>query len=116
MNSHPDRVFRESPMPSPAATSTASISADQALVESTIETTVDPASLSRDVLNYLGVLDSAPLTVYGAQTLVGIKAVRHCKLVTLYKALGGGWSFTVTECRRGGRHHPLPPLGPGANY
>jgi multidrug efflux system outer membrane protein len=42
--------------------------------------------------NYLGVLDSQRSLYTARQTLVGVKLSRLQNLVTLYKALGGGWS------------------------
>jgi len=42
--------------------------------------------------NYLGVLDSQRLLYSAQQTLVSAKLARKQNLVTLYKALGGGWN------------------------
>jgi multidrug efflux system outer membrane protein len=42
--------------------------------------------------SYLGVLDSQRSLYTAQQTLVGLKLSRLQNLVTLYKALGGGWS------------------------
>jgi outer membrane protein, multidrug efflux system len=42
--------------------------------------------------DYLGVLDSQRSLYTAQQTLVGVKLSRLQNLVTLYKALGGGWS------------------------
>ena len=44
------------------------------------------------VENYLSVLDSQRSLYAGQQTLIGVKLARLQNLVTLYKALGGGWS------------------------
>jgi multidrug efflux system outer membrane protein len=41
--------------------------------------------------NYLGVLDSQRLLFSAQQSLVNVKLARLQNLVTLYKALGGGW-------------------------
>jgi outer membrane protein, multidrug efflux system len=46
----------------------------------------------RGVDSYLGVLDSQRSLYMAQQTLVGVKLSRLQNLVTLYKALGGGWS------------------------
>jgi multidrug efflux system outer membrane protein len=46
----------------------------------------------RGVDSYLGVLDSQRSLYTAQQTLVGVKLSRLQNLVTLYKALGGGWS------------------------
>jgi multidrug efflux system outer membrane protein len=44
------------------------------------------------VENYLSVLDSQRSLYVAQQTLIGVKLARLQNLVTLYKALGGGWS------------------------
>jgi multidrug efflux system outer membrane protein len=52
--------------------------------------------------NYLAVLDSQRILYSAQQGLVTVKLSRLQNLVTLYKALGGGWNeLTVT---------PAPPV------
>src|SRR3984957_13675175 len=69
------------------------IAADQALLEATSETYRLSEMRFRDgVDDYLGVLDSQRSLYTAQQTLVGVKLSRLQNLVTLYKALGGGWS------------------------
>jgi multidrug efflux system outer membrane protein len=41
--------------------------------------------------NYLGVLDAQRILYTAQQSLVSVKLARLQNLVTLYKALGGGW-------------------------
>jgi len=68
------------------------IAADQALLEATRESYRLSDMRFRDgVDNYLGVLDSQRSLYTAQQTLVGVKLSRLQNLVTLYKALGGGW-------------------------
>src|SRR5712664_1497803 len=50
------------------------------------------SSFRGGVDSYLGVLDSQRSLYTAQQTLVGVKLSRMQNLVTLYKALGGGWS------------------------
>jgi multidrug efflux system outer membrane protein len=69
------------------------IAADQSLLEATRESYRLSEMRFRDgVDNYLGVLDSQRSLYTAQQTLVGVKLSRLQNLVTLYKALGGGWS------------------------
>jgi multidrug efflux system outer membrane protein len=69
------------------------IAADQALLEATSETyRLSDMRFRRGVDSYLGVLDSQRSLYTAQQTLVGVKLSRLQNLVTLYKALGGGWS------------------------
>jgi multidrug efflux system outer membrane protein len=69
------------------------IAADQALVEATSESYRLSDMRFRDgVDSYLGVLDSQRSLYTAQQTLVGVKLSRLQNLVTLYKALGGGWT------------------------
>jgi multidrug efflux system outer membrane protein len=69
------------------------IAADQALLEATSESYRLSEMRFRDgVDDYLGVLDSQRSLYTAQQTLVGVKLSRLQNLVTLYKALGGGWS------------------------
>jgi outer membrane protein, multidrug efflux system len=42
--------------------------------------------------SYLNVLDSQRSLYTAQQTLIGVKLSRLQNLVTLYKALGGGWA------------------------
>jgi multidrug efflux system outer membrane protein len=69
------------------------IAADQALLDATSETyRLSDMRFRRGVDSYLGVLDSQRSLYTAQQTLVGVKLSRLQNLVTLYKALGGGWS------------------------
>jgi hypothetical protein len=69
------------------------IAADQALLEATSESYRLSEMRFRDgVDDYLGVLDSQRSLYTAQQTLVGVKLSRLQNLVTLYKALGGGWN------------------------
>ena len=59
--------------------------------------------------NYLGVLDSQRSLYMAQQTLVGVKLSRLQNLVTLYKALGGGWSeHTAQNAGAAADTKPLP--------
>jgi multidrug efflux system outer membrane protein len=68
------------------------IAADEALLTATSESyRLSNMRFTNGVDNYLGVLDSQRL-LYSAQlSLVNVKLARLQNLVTLYKALGGGW-------------------------
>ena len=69
------------------------IAADQALVQATGDSyQLSDMRFRRGVDSYLGVLDSQRSLYTAQQTLVGVKLSRLQNLVTLYKALGGGWS------------------------
>jgi multidrug efflux system outer membrane protein len=69
------------------------MAADQALLDATSETyRLSDIRFRRGVDSYLGVLDSQRSLYTAQQTLVGVKLSRLQNLVTLYKALGGGWS------------------------
>jgi multidrug efflux system outer membrane protein len=69
------------------------IAANQALVEATGKSyQLSDLRFRNGVDNYLGVLDSQRSLYTAQQTLVGVKLARLQNLVTLYKALGGGWS------------------------
>ena len=69
------------------------MAADQALLDATSETyRLSDMRFRRGVDSYLGVLDSQRSLYTAQQTLVGVKLSRLQNLVTLYKALGGGWS------------------------
>jgi outer membrane protein, multidrug efflux system len=74
------------------ATLDSQIAADQALLDATGESfRLSQMRFTGGVDNYLGVLDSQRL-LYGArQALIEVKLARLQNLVTLYKALGGGW-------------------------
>jgi multidrug efflux system outer membrane protein len=68
------------------------LAADQALVDASAESfRLSSMRFSNGVDNYLGVLDSQRLLFSAQQSLVQIKLARLQNLVTLYKALGGGW-------------------------
>jgi multidrug efflux system outer membrane protein len=69
------------------------IAADQALVEATSESyRLSDMGFRGGVNDYLSVLDSQRSLYTAQQTLIGVKLARLQNLVTLYKALGGGWS------------------------
>jgi outer membrane protein, multidrug efflux system len=69
------------------------IAADQALVEATSERyKLSDMGFRGGVNDYLSVLDSQRSLYTAQQTLIGVKLARLQNLVTLYKALGGGWS------------------------
>jgi outer membrane protein, multidrug efflux system len=69
------------------------IAADQALVEATSESyRLSDMGFRGGVNDYLSVLDSQRSLYAAQQTLIGVKLARLQNLVTLYKALGGGWS------------------------
>ena len=92
------------------------IAADQALLEATSESYRLSEMRFRDgVDSYLGVLDSQRSLYTAQQTLVGVKLSRLQNLVTLYKALGGGWtehSPQQTAVRGGRRQTPPASLAP----
>ena len=69
------------------------IAADQALVEATRDSyRLSDMGFRGGVENYLSVLDSQRSLYAAEQTLIAVKLARLQNLVTLYKALGGGWS------------------------
>jgi multidrug efflux system outer membrane protein len=69
------------------------IAADEALVEATSESyRLSDMGFRGGVNDYLSVLDSQRSLYTAQQTLIGVKLARLQNLVTLYKALGGGWS------------------------
>ena len=69
------------------------IAADQALVEATSESyRLSDMGFRGGVNDYLSVLDSQRSLYTAQQTLIGVKLARLQNLVTLYKALGGGWT------------------------
>ncbi|HWS67148.1 MAG TPA: TIR domain-containing protein [Steroidobacteraceae bacterium] len=69
------------------------IAANQALVEATRDSyRLSDMGFRGGVENYLSVLDSQRSLYAAQQTLIGVKLARLQNLVTLYKALGGGWS------------------------
>jgi multidrug efflux system outer membrane protein len=74
------------------ATLDSQVAADTALLQASSETfRLSNMRFTGGVDNYLGVLD-AQRTLYTAQqSLVTVKLARLQNLVTLYKALGGGW-------------------------
>jgi outer membrane protein, multidrug efflux system len=93
------------------------IAAEQALVEATSESYRLSEMRFRDgVDNYLGVLDSQRSLYTAQQTLVGVKLSRLQNLVTLYKALGGGWSeHSPQNAGAVAATEPLPVSRAGAN-
>ena len=69
------------------------IKADQALVEATSDSyRLSDMGFQGGVNDYLTVLDSQRSLYTAQQTLIGVKLARLQNLVTLYKALGGGWA------------------------
>jgi outer membrane protein, multidrug efflux system len=93
------------------------IAADQALLEATSESYRLSEMRFRDgVDDYLGVLDSQRSLYTAQQTLVGVKLSRLQNLVTLYKALGGGWSeHSPQNAGAAAGTIPLPASRSGAN-
>jgi multidrug efflux system outer membrane protein len=74
------------------ATLDAQVEADTALVQASSESfRLSNMRFTGGVDNYLGVLDSQRLLYSAQQSLVSVKLARLQNLVTLYKALGGGW-------------------------
>jgi len=74
------------------------IAADHALVEATSDSyRLSDMGFRGGVQNYLSVLDSQCSLYAAQQTLIGVKLARLQNLVTLYKALGGGWSERVAQ-------------------
>lgn len=74
------------------ATLDSQIAADQALVDATSESfRLANMRFTGGVDNYLAVLDSQRLLYSAQQSLIEVKLLRLQNLVTLYKALGGGW-------------------------
>ena len=74
------------------ATLDAQVAADAALVQASSESfRLSNMRFTGGVDNYLGVLDSQRLLYSAQQSLVSVKLARLQNLVTLYKALGGGW-------------------------
>jgi multidrug efflux system outer membrane protein len=74
------------------ATLDSQVAADTALVQASSESfRLSNMRFTGGVDNYLGVLDSQRLLYSAQQSLVTVKLARLQNLVTLYKALGGGW-------------------------
>jgi len=74
------------------ATLDSQVAADTALVQASSESfRLSNMRFTGGVDNYLGVLDSQRLLYTAQQSLVSVKLARLQNLVTLYKALGGGW-------------------------
>jgi outer membrane protein, multidrug efflux system len=68
------------------------MAADAALVDAGAESfRLSSMRFDNGVDNYLGVLDSQRLLFSAQQSLVNVQLARLQNLVTLYKALGGGW-------------------------
>jgi multidrug efflux system outer membrane protein len=71
------------------------IAADQALVDATSESyRLSDMRFRSGIDNFLSVLDSQRSLFSAQQALIGVKLARLQNLVTLYKALGGGWRET----------------------
>jgi outer membrane protein, multidrug efflux system len=74
------------------ATLDSQLEADEALVQAAGESfRLSNMRFTGGVDNYLGVLDSQRALYSAQQSLVAVKLSRLQNLVTLYKALGGGW-------------------------
>jgi multidrug efflux system outer membrane protein len=74
------------------ATLDSQVEADDALVHATSESfRLSNMRFTEGVDNYLSVLDSQRSLYTAQQSLVNVKLTRLQNLVTLYKALGGGW-------------------------
>ncbi|HEY2464541.1 MAG TPA: efflux transporter outer membrane subunit [Steroidobacteraceae bacterium] len=74
------------------ATLDSQVEADDALVRASSESfRLSSMRFTEGVDNYLGVLDSQRSLYTAQQSLVNAKLTRLQNLVTLYKALGGGW-------------------------
>jgi multidrug efflux system outer membrane protein len=74
------------------ATLDSQVEADDALVRASSESfRLSNMRFTEGVDNYLGVLDSQRSLYTAQQSLVNAKLARLQNLVTLYKALGGGW-------------------------
>jgi outer membrane protein, multidrug efflux system len=74
------------------ATLDSQVEADTTLLEATSETfRLSNMRYTNGVDSYLGVLDSQRALYSAQQSLVNVKLARLQNLVTLYKALGGGW-------------------------
>lgn len=74
------------------ATLDSQVAAEDALVQASSESfRLSNMRFTGGVDNYLGVLDSQRLLYSAQQSLVNVKLARLQNLVTLYKALGGGW-------------------------
>jgi multidrug efflux system outer membrane protein len=83
------------------------LAADQALVDASAESyRLSNMRFTNGVDNYLGVLDSQRLLFSAQQSLVNVKLARLQNLVTLYKALGGGWRERSAQ--------PAPSVADGA--
>ncbi len=68
------------------------LAADQKLVDASSESyRLSNMRFTNGVDNYLGVLDSQRVLYSAQQSLVNVKLARLQNLVTVYKALGGGW-------------------------
>jgi multidrug efflux system outer membrane protein len=86
------------------------IAADQALVEATSDSYKLSDMRFRDGIDsYLNVLDSQRSLYTAQQTLIGVKLSRLQNLVTLYKALGGGWTeHSGQNANVVAGNHPVP--------
>jgi len=74
------------------ATLDSQMTADQSLVDATSESfRLANMRFTGGVDNYLAVLDSQRSLYSAQQALINVKLARLQNLVTLYKALGGGW-------------------------
>jgi multidrug efflux system outer membrane protein len=79
------------------------LAATQALVDASAESyRLSNMRFTNGVDNYLGVLDSQRLLFSAQQSLVDVKLARLENLVTLYKALGGGWRERSAAAGRDG--------------
>jgi multidrug efflux system outer membrane protein len=82
------------------------LDAQQALVDATNESyKLSDARFRRGVDSYLNVLDSQRSLYDAQQNLIGTQLSRVLNLVTLYKALGGGWAESTQNA--GIRSNPM---------
>lgn len=88
------------------------LTAEQALVDATDESDkLSRARFSRGIDSYLAVLDSQRSLYSAQQNLIGTRLSRMSNLITLYKALGGGWSEAGTDTGAGAASAPAAPGG-----
>ncbi|KAB2874008.1 MAG: AdeC/AdeK/OprM family multidrug efflux complex outer membrane factor [Ideonella sp.] len=74
------------------------LEAQTSLVQATAQSLqLSQARYARGVDSYLEVLDSQRSTYVAQQALIGTRLARLVNSVTLYKALGGGWSASASS-------------------
>ena len=80
----------------------AELDAQNALVEATSESyKLSEARFKRGIDSYLNVLDSQRALYSAQQDLIAVRLARTANLVTLYKALGGGWTESDADLASG---------------